>query len=462
MLQSWREVLPGDRYMVKADGLLHFYDQKLITRLYQPLVGIEATSLYFTLWQEIDHGSGDRSETHHHLMASMDLSLDRILTARKKLEAVGLFKTLKKKNKEPGFFIYQLIPPLTPNRFFNDGLLNIFLYHQVGSRDYNKLARLFLDKPLQEGDFEDLSASFDDVFESVPSSEIPDEEISPVVSGERRWEDRSRPQEPQLKSRFNFNALKGYLSEAIISEDALTPEVRAAVEKLAFIYRVDPFDMSRAIESASLHTGVVDIETLRKEVRDTYRLEHGRDEMPALCERRQPDAYREMLGREPQTDEEKTIAWFESITPYELLEDLGHGSKPAAPDLRLIENLMFDTKLNPGVVNVLIHYISIVNKNNLNKSFVEKVAAQWSRENVRTVREAMNLARKENRKHKAKDSHKRPAVSRRQEKGTHSEVVPEWMKNGKPERQDRDKKTNLSNEEVQKRAKWLEDYINSI
>ncbi|GGL41989.1 replication initiation and membrane attachment family protein [Sporolactobacillus putidus] len=457
MLQSWREVLPGDHYTVRADGLLHYYDQKIMTQLYQPLVGIESTSLYFTLWQETEHGQSGQAATHHHLMGMMNLSLDRILKARKKLEAVGLLRTLKKKDSDPVFFMYLLVPPLTPNQFFNDGLLNVFLYHQVGSRDYNRLSKRFLEKPLDAENFEDLSAAFDEVFESIPASEF-----SRDLEGRGRWEDHAHPQKLRFQNHFDFSQLKSYLSDAIISEDALTDKVRGAIEKLACVYQTDPFDMSRAVESASLHTGTVDIEMLRKEVRDYYRLEHGPNEMPALYERTQPAEASEMAGKVPQNEEEQLISWYETNSPYQLLEELGHGSKPAAPDLRLVENLMFDTKLNPGVINVLIDYISKVNDNNLNKSFVEKVAAQWSRENVRTVREAMSVARDEKKKYTQQKQRAgtKEAAGRKKQGRVRSEVVPEWMK--EQNRADGKHQTGVTEEEAKKRAKWLEDYLNSI
>ncbi|MDF2911873.1 MAG: replication initiation and rane attachment family protein, partial [Sporolactobacillus laevolacticus] len=261
---------------------------------------------------------------------------------------------------------------------------------------------------------------------------------------------------------FDFKKLDMLLSDAILSEDALTDEVKLSIEKLAFVYQMDPYDMSRALQAAALHTGTVDIEKLRKEVRDFYLLEHGPDEMPALYERTQPPKEREIKDIEPQNEEEQLIAWYERNSPYQLLEALGRGSKPAAPDLRLIENLMFDTKLNPGVVNVLIDYISKVNDHNLNKSFVEKVAAQWARANVRTVRQAMTYAREEQRKREQQKpassarSTKRPY--RKTSKNEHHEVVPEWMKN--PSQQE--KQPGSNDDEVKQRAKWLEDYLNSI
>lgn len=458
MLQSWKEVLPGDHYRVQADGQLHSFDQRVITCLYQPLIGIEAASMYFTLWQEID--DSEEFLTHHHLMGTMNVSLDRILSARKKLEAIGLLQTLKKKAASPGQFLYRLEPPLTPDLFFKDGFLNLFLYRQVGPREYKKLSLQFADVSVQIDSYEDVSAHFDDVFESISTSESVDETIAAQSPGS--WKARAEAPKISFSNAFDFKKLDMLLSDAILSEDALTDEVKLSIEKLAFVYQMDPYDMSRALQAAALHTGTVDIEKLRKEVRDFYLLEHGPDEMPALYERTQPPEEREIKDIDPQNEEEQLIAWYEQNSPYQLLEALGRGSKPAAPDLRLIENLMFDTKLNPGVVNVLIDYISKVNDHNLNKSFVEKVAAQWARANVRTVRQAMTYAREEQRKREQQKpassarSTKRPY--RKTSQNEHHEVVPEWMKN----QSQQEKQPSSNDDEVKQRAKWLEDYLNSI
>ena len=64
----------------------------------------------------------------------------------------------------------------------------------------------------------------------------------------------------------------------------------------------------------------------------------------------------------------------------------------------LIENLMIDQKLNPGVVNVLIDYVLKTNNKKLNKDFIETIAGQWKRLNIETVNEAMEVCRKEHKR----------------------------------------------------------------
>ena len=98
--QSWMELLPIDRYKVSAKGLLHNYDRKVLTMLYQPLIGSRAFSLYMTLWGELEQDRVfGKENTHHSLMVTMQMQLPEIYEERVKLEAIGLLKVYIKKEK---------------------------------------------------------------------------------------------------------------------------------------------------------------------------------------------------------------------------------------------------------------------------------------------------------------------------------------------------------------------------
>ena len=82
-------VLPADTYTVINKTIITEKDKKIISMLYQPIIGFTAVSLYNTLLDDLDKQeliSNDLS--HHHLMTTMQLKLDDIVVARKKLEAV--------------------------------------------------------------------------------------------------------------------------------------------------------------------------------------------------------------------------------------------------------------------------------------------------------------------------------------------------------------------------------------
>ena len=59
---------------------------------------------------------------------------------------------------------------------------------------------------------------------------------------------------------------------------------------------------------------------------------------------------------------------------------------------------MLNQKLSPGVINVLIDYVLKINNKKLNKDYIESIAGQWKRLNIETVKEAMEICRKEHKK----------------------------------------------------------------
>ena len=84
-------ILPADKYTVINKTVISDNDAKLISRLYQPIIGYTAVSLYLTLLDDLDKLELMSEElTHHHLMATMQLRLEDIVIAREKLEATGL------------------------------------------------------------------------------------------------------------------------------------------------------------------------------------------------------------------------------------------------------------------------------------------------------------------------------------------------------------------------------------
>ena len=125
-------ILPADTYTVVNRTVINSNDRKLITMLYQPIIGYTAVSLYFTFIDDLDKLEIMSDDlTHHHLMATMQLKLESIVKAREKLEAVGLLKTYLKKDNI-NHYVYLLFSPISANEFFNHPILNIVLYNNLG------------------------------------------------------------------------------------------------------------------------------------------------------------------------------------------------------------------------------------------------------------------------------------------------------------------------------------------
>ena len=136
-------ILPADSYIVINKTTITDADRKLISMLYQPIIGYTAVSLYNTLIDDLDKLELMSEElTHHHLMSTMQLKLEDIVIAREKLEGIGLIKTYVKKGNINSY-VYLIYSPITANEFFNHPVLNVVLYNNLGKKEYERLLNYY-------------------------------------------------------------------------------------------------------------------------------------------------------------------------------------------------------------------------------------------------------------------------------------------------------------------------------
>lgn len=430
MAQHWQELIPIDRYIVAASGLLHEYDRKVLTLLYQPLIGTTCSSLYMTLWAELEENRlWSEPSTHHLLMNLLGINLKDIYEARLKLEGIGLLKTYVKTDEERSF-IYELHPPLTPEQFFLDGMLNIYLYRKIGKNHFARLKRFFSDqqKPKEEG-FVEVTKAFQDVFASATPGSLQymqniQSELDPGNDQQFIGRNEQKPIVVDVNT-FNFDLLQAGLNDSLVPKKALTPKVKEVISNLGFLYDIDPIQMKNIVLGAVNEVNEIDVEELRKAARDWYQYVHY-DQLPTLIERTQPHVYRVQL-EEPKTQEEQLIRSLETTSPVKVFKDSSGGVEPSKADLEIIEEMMFKQKLLPGVMNVLIQFVLLKTDMKFTKGYVEKIAGHWARKQVKTVKEAMDLAKKEHNTYLGWSETKKTGKSSSKQKPIRTEVLPEWF-----------------------------------
>jgi replication initiation and membrane attachment protein len=189
---------------------------------------------------------------------------------------------------------------------------------------------------------------------------------------------------------------------------------------------IPPLEMQKVVMSSIGEHDEISIEVLRKEARDWYQLEHGY-ELPHLSERVQPVKYSTMINKEPKTKEEQLIQQLERVSPKQLLIELSEdGAEPTVKDLQIVEDIMFRQKILPGVVNVLLYFVLLRSNMKLTKGFIEKIAGHWARKGVKTVLDAMELAKSEYRDSKIwQEGTKGRKQTTRQP--IRKELLPEWL-----------------------------------
>lgn len=384
-------LLPADIFIVMNKTILNEYDRKIITMLYQPIIGSNATGLYFTLWSYIEKNEIlSREWNHHHLMTSMRISLKDIKEAREKLEGIGLIKTYLRKGNVNNY-VYEVYSPVSPSEFVNNPILGLTLYNNVGDTEYDKIINYFKIPRVSLKDYEDITLKFTDVFEttSLSNYETIDKDIKRVNSNKL-----------ELATKNDLSTIFSFIPEEMLNIKTITKDTKELIYKLGFIYNYDDERMSELIRNSLNERKTIDKNILKMNARKYYEFEHS-GKLPSLIYRNQPEYLRKATGE--NTKKAKIIYQFESTSPYDFLVNKNNGAKPSKKDIELLEILLIDMDLKPGVVNVLIDYVLKINDNKLTKNFVEVIASQWARNKVETVEAAMKLAEKEYKSRKIKN-----------------------------------------------------------
>ncbi len=404
-------ILPADSYIVLNKTILSENDRKLISKLYQPIIGYTAVSLYSTLLDDLDENKIMSSElTHHHLMTTMQLKLDHIIEARKRLEACGLLKTYMKQQRHINEYVYLIYSPLSPQEFFSHPILNIVLYNNLGKKEYEKIVNFYKTPHYNLKDYTDITAEFSTVFKTSSITEL--EKVEDIA--ERTSNNLT------LREQIDFNLLISSLPKNMISERCFTSDVKELINALSFIYQIDDLAMQGLVRNALNEKGLIDRVELRKSCRNYYQFEQG-GRLPTLVYSKQPEYLKKEVGDTSKWA--KMVYTFENISPYDYLKSKYKGAEPTTRDLRLIESLLIDQQLKPGVINVLLSYVLKINNQKLNKNYIETIVGQWKRLNIETVEEAMKITEKEHKKMKKMMESKKKTIPKQKKE----EHLPAWF-----------------------------------
>ena len=379
-------LVPADTYVVVNKTILHNEDRKIITSLYLPIIGTDAVMLYFTLWADLDNSEILSSEfSHQKLVSSLRITINELQTSFDKLEAIGLIKAFIKEGNVNNY-IYEIFSPVSASEFLSHPILNIVLYSNVGKREYDNLVKAFKIPRLNTSNYKDITKSFNDVFESTS-----------MTSYDLSLEDIRKYNKLKLNinSNFDFNFLNSSMPKNLDTSKMFSKDIKELIINLSFIYDIDAIKMANIVKVSLNDNGTINRESLRKNSRNFYQFSNG-GLLPTIIDNNQPEYLRKPIG--DTSRRAKMIYTFETISPRELLINKNNGNEPTRRDLKLIEDLLVDYKLKPGVVNVLLDYAINVNNKKLTRGFVETIAGEWQRKGIETVEDAMNNCEKVHKK----------------------------------------------------------------
>jgi replication initiation and membrane attachment protein len=211
-----------------------------------------------------------------------------------------------------------------------------------------------------------------------------------------------------VSNKVNFDideSFSFFNSYSFFSKETFSDQAKEKIENIADKFQLSPKDMSSAVFAAYGEDELLNVEELEKFARGLYELNkislsHG------IVDRKERDKGEE----EAESKEDKLIAYFETTSPRQFLIDISDGAEPSINDLIIVEDILFNQKLSPSVVNVLLYYVMLKSDYQLNRKYIEKKASHWARKNIKTAKEAMDFCIKANRQSTNRKNKKRVTI----------------------------------------------------
>lgn len=362
--------LENTTFIVLRDHHLTDEEQQVLTHLYMPLIGPKSINIYITLGTFIKNGETESLPINHLKLFQLlqTKSEAEVVKERQKLEAVGLLQVLSDGDN----YIYKLKHVLMPNEFFNNDILSKFLLQQLGKEEYERLMLDLLVHRFDITKFEDITKSFDDVFDITSDEAYAyNNELNGLIINGNGEEIRVR------NPHFDYQ-LFCILVEAldIIDRDIIKSKAfYDLVNKYSFIYQLTTEEVKDATVACAQVNKTINGEAFKKACKRIY-------------DKR--DTSTKVIVKNDAPSSDKLINVLEQTAPTEIVKNL-FGIGLVSSEIEMFNTLMENTGVSLGILNVLIIYV-LQDKNGEVPSYnyFDKIIKTWQRMKITSTSEAMD------------------------------------------------------------------------
>jgi replication initiation and membrane attachment protein len=183
----------------------------------------------------------------------------------------------------------------------------------------------------------------------------------------------------KIGTSFSLEIFLMVLKENKIRKNLINSSFVELMESMANLYRLDEYELCNIL--------IASIEGLGTQERINYEIF-----------KRKCFEYRKVMKvsnkdvkalEDKKKGVNKKVEMLQELEPFQYLRILQGNMEPSKQDIKLIEDLSLMTKLDPGVINVLLDYVMFNKQNTLPYNYVMKVATSLVRENISTAMEAI-------------------------------------------------------------------------
>lgn len=341
-------------YLIKQENKLSDDERMLLLCLYRPIIGDKAHMLYIAFTAQGFVLELNIKYQLDHLLLLLQMTYEDFLTAKNKLETIGLLKILKR--DKGAHYILKPQLPISAIAFFENKILNDHLLNIVGDKCFAIIKAKFIEAG----------------YPSVPNETIPQLNITNV--------------------NLDFVYIDKYLATKNSNHKLYLP-YREKIIQLANYYHVLTNNLAifiyKSIELVE-QKRIFNYEKFQHLLSDFHQKTILKKQM--MGEQLNLTVNEENVVR-PTNMLEAKINEMTSIDPIEYLTLLREKTKPMPMEIDLIRDLIVNYSLKPGVVNCLIEYVWFKNSRRIERKYCEKIANTFNQLQIHTVDKAMQHLR---------------------------------------------------------------------
>ncbi len=446
----WKVIDPKDYVQIEANQSITFKDVHVLTKLYRPLIGAQAYSLYLSFFADLEFQTNVKGTTISELLTKLDIGIPDFYHARIRLEGLGLLRIYRSKEEEGSYF-YELMPPLSAEAFFKDSLLRTLLIEKIGERLFQEALDTLLIPTEDKQAYEETTRSFLDVyhFDFQNTEVLSQTDFMPFDS----------PQRPKIAETientdtFDYDFFKAGLDKHFVSRESLTAEIKELIYTFHIVYGIDEMTMQGLIlESADVDSGKVNKNKFTKNVQDNYANKQkakgikSEQQLQGEPKAAEPAVDTSELQKEGFSKSEIAIIHHAKKTPpANYLSSIKEqkGGFVTTNEQWVLKELVEQSPLTKEVINILLNYI-LVGKESvmLEKNYAMTIANDWAQNGVKSAEQAISKIktlytqpRKTNNRgqQQGKRNYNNPYQKPRRE-----EKLPDWAKGEKKDTEQED------------------------
>lgn len=366
--------------------------EQVLTRLYQPLIGPIALSLYLTLINDYQHVPiKSQGKKLYQLQEILDIKLEDIFNSLHKLEATGLVKTFHGEMLGVGDYLaFQLVDVPEASEFFKTLLLNSLLLEKVGTTSFQNLNKEFnptLPGFIKEG--KDVSADFFDVFHLSAEKAInPDEQ---VLNAANLADQKATNLVRAKMSPIDWNFVKDLFSKYGISADEVDSHAGQMAQLMHFYGLSEQDFVNQVATTIVAGQDQLNIKQMQYRLNELATQNQSQKQIAQAFKR---GDVKNNSSVDLNQSERELLEMAKSLTPLKFLETLKlqKGGFVTYNERNVIRRLQLNYNLPDAWVNILIKtcldYDSVLSDN-----ITGRIANSWLQHQVTTPEAALEFTR---------------------------------------------------------------------